>query len=295
MNNSGISAAFPYDSHYVDVNGSRMHYIDEGQGKPIVFLHGIPSSSYLWRNVIPYLTEHGRCIALDLIGCGLSDKPKIDYSVNDYLAYFKGFLQALDLDQVTLVMHGWGSVIGFDYAMSHQDNVNGLAFLESHFRANTDWDMLSLPIQQIMSLREEPAGGQDKIINSNYFMENVFPLGVLRKLSNREMDYYQAPFLSPNSRQVIWQYLQELPIGDKQKGVTDFIQAYSEKLQQSDLPKLLLYAVPGFITTIDTVCWAKQHLPNLTSIDIGEALHYAQETKPELIGMELRDWYLKVI
>lgn len=285
-----ISADYPFESKSIDVLGSNMHYIEQGQGDPILFLHGIPTSSYLWRNIIPQLGQQGRCIAVDLIGMGQSDKPDIEYSVFDHIKYVEAFIDAMKLKNVTLVMHAWGSVIGFDYAMRHQDNIKALAFLEAHVRPAIDWEMVSLPIQDMSSVLASEDGGYDVIMNSNYYVNKVLPSGVLRKLSDEEMSHYQQPFQQPGSCKPIWQFLQEMPLGEGANNVIDLIANYSAQLEKSGLPKLMLYAVPGFITTIDTVQWAKQHLPNLTLVDIGDALHYAQESKPQLISDELAKW-----
>ena len=129
---SAISADFPFESRYIEVLGSRMHYVDEGEGAPMLFLHGNPTSSYLWRNIIPFVTDDYRAIAVDLIGMGKSDKPELDYTYQDHKPYLDAFIEARDLRDVTLVIHDWGSVlVGFDYAMGHDDNVVGIAFMES--------------------------------------------------------------------------------------------------------------------------------------------------------------------
>ena len=126
-----IATEFPFASHFVEVAGSRMHYLDEGEGDPILFLHGNPTSSYLWRNIIPHVTSMGRAIAPDLIGMGKSDKPDIEYTFFDHVKYVEGFIEKLDLKHITLVIHDWGSALGFHYAMRHPDNVKGLAFMEA--------------------------------------------------------------------------------------------------------------------------------------------------------------------
>src|SRR6267378_1383613 len=135
-----ISADFPFTLKSVEVHGARMTYVDEGRGDPIVFLHGNPTSSYLWRNIIPYLTGLGRCIAPDLIGMGRSDKPELAYRFVDHARYVDSFLRALDLDRITFVLHDWGSALGFDWAMSHEGKVRGLAFMEAILGPMPSWD-----------------------------------------------------------------------------------------------------------------------------------------------------------
>src|SRR5947207_2627597 len=134
------SADFPFAVRHVQVHGARMAYVDEGSGDPIVFLHGNPTSSYLWRNVIPHVRGVGRCIAPDLIGMGRSDKPDIGYRFVDHARYLDGFLEALGLDRITFVVHDWGSALGFDWAMRHESRVRGLAFMEAILGPVPSWE-----------------------------------------------------------------------------------------------------------------------------------------------------------
>lgn len=286
-----ISAEFPYESKYVSVLGSKIHYIEEGEGDPIIFLHGIPTSSYLWRNVIPALSPYARCIAPDLIGMGKSDLPNIPYRIFDHIQYIEEFIDVLGLKNITFMLHGWGSVIGFDIAMRKPERVKAIAFLEAHVQPVTDWSRVSLPVQELWMVLSAPDGGYDVIMNSNYFVNKVMPNGALRRLTEKEMEHYRAPFLRPGGCKVLWQYLQDLPLGDGPKDVEDLIADYSKKLELSKIPKLMMYAVPGFMTTISTVEWARDHLPNITLVDVGDALHFAPETNPARIGSELRNWY----
>lgn len=286
-----VSAEFPFESRFVDVLGTKIHYVEQGEGDPILFLHGVPTSSYLWRNVIPYLSDYGRCIAVDLVGMGKSEKPDIEYRVFDHIQYIDAFIDSLKLNNITLVVHGWGSVIGFDIAMRHPSKIKGVAFLESHIRPVRDWTMVALPVHELSQVLHLPDGGYDIIMNSQYFVNKVLPAGVLRKLSDEELSCYRAPFANPGSCLPLWQYLQDLPLGQGPSDVVQLITSYSEQLQASTVPKLMMYAVPGFITTMATVEWAKANLPELTLVDLGEALHYAQESNPEAIGQAIRAWY----
>lgn len=279
------------DSKRVDVGECSMHYLEKGTGLPLVFVHGIPTWSYLWRNLIPTLSQQWRCIAPDLIGCGLSDKPDIDYTVFQHIDYFEQFINAMNLDKVVLVLHGWGSVIGFEFARRNPDKIKGLIFVESHVRANTDWSMLSLPIQEVAQEVLASEQGKSLILDSDYYLTQVFKPGILRSLTVEEWDNYCQPFNASGSKQVIWQYLQDLPLAEgNNNGVIDLIDGYSDFLQHSTIPKLMLYAVPGFITTIDTVQWAKNNMKDLTLVDIGDALHYPQESNPELMSEEINKW-----
>lgn len=284
---------FPFHSRHINIDGCKIHYIDEGEGDPMVFIHGIPTSSYLWRNVIPPLSNHIRCIALDLPGMGYSDKPNIAYRVFDYIYYFEKFIKALNLKNITLVMHAWGSVIGFDYAMRHANNIKALAFLEAYIRPLNDWRKLSLPVQEFAKKIEK--AGDDKILNTDFYLDEVFANAFVRKLGSRELNEYKKPFKTPESRRLIVQYLHDLPmIRGESSDVYNLIARYSKWLQQSNIPKLLFYSIPGFLTTMETVSWAREHLSNLTCVEIEETLHYAPESEPELVSEQLDNWYQEI-
>jgi len=265
---------------FVDIYGSKMHYVEAGQGDPILFLHGIPTSSYLWRNVMPLLAPLGRCIAPDLIGFGKSDKPNIAYTVFDHIKYIEKFIETLGLKRITIIMHGWGSVIGLNYAMNHEKNCLGVVFYEAFLRSID----LSLPYQeQLASLSEVEMSGAE-------FVDTVLPQHIMRELSSEEMGQYRRPFMQEGSEKPILQYLQELPRGDNASDIDKLIEDNADKLTQSYIPKLFLYSLPGFITTFANIMWAKEHLPNLEIAEIGEELHLAQESCPKLIGEIISVW-----
>ena len=286
-----IKADFPYTSHYLSVNGSKMHYIEQGVGDPLLFIHGVPTSSYMWRNVIPYVSPHGRCIAVDLIGLGKSDKPDIAYTVFDHIEYLTGFIEALGLKNLTLVMHGWGSVIGFSYAMQYPEQIKALAFVEAHIRPLVEPTNVSLPLQEFLGLSNNNEPSLNHVLDNNNFLKRLLSAGCLRRLEEEEIAQYLAPFPDVESRKPILQFLKEIPAYKKDPEVLDLISHFSHALQKSEVPKLMLYAIPGFNTTIDTVMWAKNHLPNLELADLDEALHLATESNPQLFGEQLAAWY----
>lgn len=292
---ANISTRCQIPSKFITIKGSKIHYLEQGTGDPIVFLHGIPTSSYLWRNIIPKLSDKARCIAPDLIGMGKSDKPDIEYRVFDHIDYINAFIEKLDLKNITFVLHGWGSVMGFDYASKHEDNMKALAFFESHIRPTTDWNMLSLPVQQLASLLNRPGASYRAVVKQNYLVNKLLPKGVIRTLRAEELEAYRSPFPTPESRRPLWQYIQDLPLGKGPEDVIKLIEDYSSWLQKTDIPKLMLYAIPGFITTVETVQWAKDNIKNLKLIGLDDVLHFAQESVPELFGQTLRDWYLNLI
>lgn len=292
MKTTQLTNDFIFQSHYKNIDGANVHYVDEGQGDPIIFLHGMPTWSYLWRNVIPVIARQYRCIAPDFIGMGLSDKPDIQYTVFDHIHYMTKFLDSFQDDRLTIVMHGWGSVIGFHYAMQHEHRIKGLAFLEAHIRPVTHWDSLSLPVQQFLSLIRDEKHGKMEVLENNYLVEAVLPSGVIHPLSEQSMAYYRKPFPNTSSRKPLWQYIHEFPKGNGEPAdVVALIREYSNRLKHSEVPKLMFYGVPGFMTSIEDVQWAKENFPNLDLVDLGETMHFAQECCPLLMANEFLEWY----
>jgi haloalkane dehalogenase len=282
-----VSSDFPYTSHYVNVLGSNIHYIEEGEGDPILLLHGMPASSYVWRNIIPHLSTLGRCIAPDLIGMGKSDKPDIEYTIFDHIRYMTQFIEVLQLKHITLVLHGWGSLIGLFYAMQHEKNCKGLIFYESYL-CSLNGNDISLPFYEQLHMLDE--NHYDVVEQGARFVNDMMLQSTLRLLTPEELAHYREPFLEKGSGKPLYQYLKEIPRGKEKTKVNELIADYSTWLTTSTLPKLLLYAVPGFITTITMIMWAKEHLPSLEVADIGEALHYAQETNPSVMGETMSVW-----
>jgi len=288
------AAEFNYPSHYAEVFDSKIHYIEAGTGDPILLLHGMPSSCYVWRNIIPFLSPLGHCLAPDLIGMGKSGKPDIAYTIEDHIHYIEQFIKVKKLENLIIIMHGWGSLIGFDYAMRHQDNCKGLVFYEAFLRP-LQGDDLSLPYQEQLLELQHLANKNDLRENAAFFIDKLLPQSMMNKLPAEEMKHYRE-ILGKNEEiekgigKVLMQYREELPRGDGKSKVDQLIATYSKKLTQSTLPKLLLYSVPGFITTISTIMWAKEKLPHLEVGDVGEAFHFAQEVSPELMGELISAW-----
>ncbi len=285
-----ISAGFPFESRYVEVEGSRMHYVEEGEGEPILFLHGNPTSSYLWRNVIPHLSSLGRCIAPDLIGMGKSDKPDIEYRFFDHSRYVEGFIEALGLRDITFVIHDWGSALGFHYARRHESNARGLAFMEAIVRPVT-WEEWPEQARQMFQAFRTPGVGEKMIIENNMFVEAVLPGAILRKLSEGEMNRYREPYLEPASRKPLWRWPNEIPIEGQPADVHEAVAAYSEWFKESPVPKLLLYAQPGAILRGPLLDWCRENMRNLKTADIGPGVHFVQEDRPHEIGRAIAEWY----
>lgn len=289
-----ISAEFPFRSHYVEVHDAKMHYVDEGAGDPILFLHGNPTSAYLWRNIIPHLSPFARCIAPDLIGMGRSDKPESNYRFYDHAKYIAGLIETLDLRKLTLVLHDWGSALGFHYAAHHPEQINGLAFMEAILQSMPSWELFDPKVRELFQAFRTPTVGWQMLVDQNMFIEQVLPGNVIRKLTDEEMHHYRQPFLDPASRKPIWRWPNELPIAGEPADVVAVVDHYHAWLQQTALPKLLVYGTPGALIPAPVVAWCQQKLKNLQVVNIGPARHYLQEDNPHGIGSALAIWYKKL-
>jgi len=288
-----ISSEFPFDSKFIDVNGSKMHYIDEGKGDPILLLHGNPTSSYLWRNIIPYLTATARCIAPDLIGMGKSEKPNISYSFFDHYDYLKTFIEKLGLKNVTLVIHDWGSGLGFHYANEHRENIKGIAFMEAIYKT-WKWKDLAMSHRMIFRMMRTPVIGWIMVGIANMFVKQMLPNNIVRKLTKEEFENYAQPYSTIKSRKPVYVWPSQIPFNGKPEKVNDVIQSYHDWLKTSQVPKLCFYAHSGVIIKKEDVNWIIENFPNTKSIDVGEGLHYLQEDQPHTIGSELAKWYLNI-
>jgi haloalkane dehalogenase len=283
-----ISPGFPFESRFVEVKGSRMHYVEAGQGDPILLLHGNPTSSYLWRNVIPHLTAVGRCIAPDLIGFGKSDKPDIAYRVFDHADYVAAFIAALGLKRLALVLHDWGGFIGLSYAADHADDVRAIAMMEAVLKPMRMADR-SEGFQRAFSMMRSQAG-RDKVLGENFFVERILPGSVLRKLSEEEMAVYRAPFATEQSRLPTWVFPVEIPIDGHPSDVHAALWDNADKVANAEIPLLLLTFEPGAIIGPAEVEWARKKFRKLTVKDLGPGIHFVQEDQPAAIGTAIAEW-----
>ncbi|MEX2583098.1 MAG: haloalkane dehalogenase [Gemmatimonadota bacterium] len=288
--NDAISADFPFESRYVDVLGSRMHYVDEGAGDVILFLHGNPTSAYLWRNIIPYVTEEHRAIAVDLIGMGLSEKPDLAYTYQDHSRYLRAFITALELEDITLVIHDWGSVLGFEYAMNNEDDVVGIAFMEAIIPPRFPSDE---PMGGVLGRFRGPEG-EELVLEQNLFVEQVLPGSVVRGLTDEEMDYYRAPYPTAASRRPTLQWPRELPAAGEPPRNVELVTGIGEWMQETDIPMLHLWARPGALNNEDFAEAMVERVENIQSTFIGAGRHYVQEDQPEMIGRAIADWRRRI-
>ncbi|HEX4459838.1 MAG TPA: haloalkane dehalogenase [Polyangia bacterium] len=285
-----ISSAFPYALKKIEVLGSRMAYVDEGHGDPIVFLHGNPTSSYLWRNVIPHVATLGRCIAPDLIGMGQSDKPALDYRFADHARYLEAFIGALGLTRITFVIHDWGSALGFDWAMRNERDVRGLAFLEAILTPVPSWDVFPTGAREAFQGMRTRGVGEQMVLEQNFFVEQLLPRSVVRQLTDEEMAHYRAPFPDAASRKPVLAWPRQIPIAGEPPEIVALVEKYRDSLTRSQLPKLLFTGEPGGLVQAPLVAWARAHLPRLEVVPIGAGVHYLQEDHPHEIGAALADW-----
>ncbi|NIR43741.1 MAG: haloalkane dehalogenase [Gemmatimonadetes bacterium] len=289
-----ISAAFPYESRFVEVNGSKLHYIEEGSGDPVLFLHGNPTSSYLWRNIIPHVSPSHRAVALDLIGMGKSDKPDIEYRFFDHYEYVEGFIERLGLENITFVVHDWGSALGLHYARQHEGNARGIAMMEAILAPVPSWDEFPSDFEETIRAFRTPEVGWDMVVNQNMFVEKVLPAAVVRDLSDEEMARYREPYIETESRKPVWRWPNELPIAGEPADVVDAVATYNGWLQETEIPKLLFHATPGAIVPAPLVEWCRANLKNLETVELGEGIHFLQEDHPHEIGDALSDWLSRI-
>jgi haloalkane dehalogenase len=263
-----------------------MTYIDEGDGDAIVFVHGNPTSSYLWRNVMPNLEGLGRLVACDLIGMGGSDK--LSRSGPDRYHYFEqrdylfALWDALDLgDHVVLVLHDWGGALGFDWANQHRDRVAGIAFMEAVVAPMT-WDDWDESVRGVFQGFRSP-DGERMVLERNLFVEAVLPGAIRRTLTDEEMEYYRRPFAEPGEdRRPTLSWPRNIPIDGVPAEVATVVQDYGRWLAESDLPKLFINAEPGAIVR-DRIRAIVRAWPNLEEVTV-KGVHFIQEDSPDDIG-----------
>ncbi|MGW5233003.1 haloalkane dehalogenase [Streptomyces nodosus] len=288
------SAAFPYPKQRRRVLGLEMAYVETGEGDPVVLLHGNPTSSYLWRNVLPHLQPRGRCIAPDLIGMGDSDKLPDSgpgsYRFVEHRRYLDALLDALDVhERVTLVVHDWGSALGFDWADRHREAVKGIAYMEAIVRPQA-WDHWDRMGQRSLLHELRSEAGETMVLRDNVFVEQLLPQAVLRTLSAEEMAAYRRPFAeSGEGRRPTLTWPREIPIEGEPADVAAITAAYADWLATSDVPKLFVKAEPGAILASDWLLDFVHGWPAQTEVTV-PGIHFVQEDSPDEIGRAIADW-----
>jgi len=270
---------------------STIHYEDTGTGAPIVFLHGNPASSRVWRNILPYVGT-GRLLAPDLIGMGRSGKPDLEYSFADHARYLDAWFDALGLDRVILVGHDWGGALAFDWATRHPDRVIGIAFFESIVKPMA-WEDLSPQASERSRMIRQPGPGEELVLEKNLFVRQAFTGGVLNPVADEELQAYLSPYPTPESRRPILAWARQLPLGGDPAELVARINEYDAWLGSSpDVPKLLMTfeGSPTLLIGKDLAEWCKNNIAALEIVPCGEAGHHAQEDRPKEIGTEIAAW-----
>lgn len=292
-----ISAGVGYPKRRVDVLGRSMTYVESGRGDPVIFLHGNPTSSYLWRNVMPYLDGVARCIAPDLIGMGDSEKLPVSLGPDRYRffahrRFLDAFLDSVGVREgVTFVGHDWGGALAFDWAQRHPDAVRGLAYMET-IVAPRSWDEWSPEKRAIFQALRSP-DGERLVLEENVFVERVLPLSVLRPLSDAEMDVYRAPYRQPGeSRRPTLAWPRELPVEGEPEDIVGVVERYAVWLADSDVPKLFVNATPGS-ALVGRPRERCRSWPRQTEVTV-RGNHFLQEDSPHEIGTALEHWFRNV-
>jgi len=287
-----IPAADPYPRRRVRVLDSEMAFVDAGAGDPVVFLHGNPTSSYLWRNVIPHVESVGRCLAPDLVGMGDSGRaPAGSYRFVDHARYLDAWFEALGLTRVTLVAHDWGSALGFHWARRPPGRMRGIAYMEALVRPVT-WEEWPEVARQVFQAMRSPAG-EEMVLTKNVFVERILPRSVLRGLGEVEMSVYRRPYLEPGeSRRPTLTWPRQIPIEGEPADVVAIADAYSRWLATSDVPKLFVNADPGVILTGPQREFCRRW-PNQREITV-RGSHFVQEDSPHEIGRALAEFVARL-
>ena len=288
-----ISESHQLHKKTVEVLGSNMAYLETGTGEPVIFTHGNPSSSYLWRNVMPYVAPQGRAIAVDLIGMGRSDKPDIGYTFEEQYRYFSAFIDALNVNKVTLVGHDWGATLAWEYARRNPGKVRKLAFMEGVLPPAfpvPSFDAMGEEMGNMFRAFKDPVQGDKLVIQDNMFIEKVLPGFVNRTLGEEAMKTYRAPFLNVGDRKPVLAWPRQVPIAGQPKSTLNTLHAIGKFMGVTDMPVLLMYASPGVVVPPKAVGWYVNKIQKLETAFLGQGLHFIQEDQPEAIGRALADW-----
>ena len=293
MTRAPISSQDPHPRQRINTGGVEISYVDTGQGDPIVFLHGNPTSSYLWRNIIPYTKPLGRCLAPDLMGMGDSGpSPNGEYRFADHSALLDKWFEDMSLNRnVTLVIHDWGSALGFHWAKRYPERVKGIVYMEAIVRP-VSWEEWPDAARQVFQGFRSPAG-EDMVLEKNVFVERVLPGSVLRQLTDKEMEVYRRPFLETGeSRRPTLTWPRDIPIDGEPADVVQLVSEYAEWLSRSPIPKLFINAEPGAILSGSQREFCRTW-PNQKEVTV-KGSHFIQEDSPTEIGQAISEWYGKL-
>ena len=281
---------------FVEVRGKKIAYVEMGEGRPIVFQHGNPTSSYLWRNIMPNLAEYGRCVAIDLIGMGDSDKLENSgpdrYTFVEHRNYWRDALKSLSIEKdIVLVIHDWGSALGFDFATDHPNKVAGICYMEAVVKT-LNWDEWPDSATEIFKAFRSPAG-EELILEKNIFVERVLPASIMRKLTQEEMSAYIEPFqVAGEDRRPTLTWPRQIPLDNEPADVCAIVDRYADMMAKSDTPKLFINAEPGMILN-GTVADFARTWKNQSEVTV-KGLHFIQEDSSNEIASAIKEWLQKI-
>jgi len=293
-----VNGDFNYESKYKTVNGYRIHYVEQGQGDPVVFLHGIPTWSYLWRNVIDKVGgDDKKAIALDILGYGKSDIPRETASFQLQYQILEGFLEQLNSDNITLVVNDLGSLLGLSYAVKNHSKIKGIVLVEAlHMPAQPWLKQLSFQQKLMVSLMRNPKRAEKMLVKKNLAATKLVPAFTARKLSQTEKDYYKKPYESLERRRVLLEgpgpanFPSKRPSSDPES-MANIVDDYALKLPQMNFPIHLIYAKKGLIARKKSVLYARENFKNYTEFFVGKGKHFLPESHPSAIAQSINDWY----
>jgi haloalkane dehalogenase len=280
---------------HVDVLDSTMAYREAGDPEAPValFLHGNPTSSYIWRNILPLVAPVAHCIAPDLIGFGQSGKPDIEYRFADHVQYLDAFLDLAGISSAFIIAQDWGTALAFHLANRRPEFIRGLAFME-FIRPMPSWNDFHVDAIEIFQKFRTPGVGEEMILEGNVFVEGVLPLGIVRKLSDEEMSAYRAPFLTRQSRRPTWRFPNEIPIAGEPADVYSTMENAQRALAESSYPKLLFTGNPGALVSPAFAESFAKKLKNCRVVQLSSGVHYLQEDHPDVIGANVKEWLIEV-
>jgi haloalkane dehalogenase len=277
----------------VNVLGSTMAYREAGNPEAPValFLHGNPTSSYIWRNIIPLVAPTAHCIAPDLIGFGQSGKPEIEYRFADHVRYLDAFLANAGISSAFVIAQDWGSALAFHLAARKPEFIRGLAFME-FIRPMSTWKDFHVDAIETFQKFRTPGVGEKMILEDNAFVEGVLPSATVRKLTDEEMSVYRAPFPTPESRRPTWRFPNELPIAGEPADVYSTLEKAHRALAHSFYPKLLFVGNPGALVSPAFAGSFAKGLKNCRVVQLSSGIHYLPEDHPEVIGATVNEWLI---
>jgi haloalkane dehalogenase len=279
----------------VNILGSTMAYREAGdrEAPVVIFLHGNPTSSYVWRSVIPHVATVAHCVAPDLIGFGQSGKPDIEYRVADHVRYLDAFLDRAKIESAFIVAQDWGTALAFLLAARRPEFVRGLAFME-FVKPLPSWEGFVPGAAEIFQKFRTPGVGEEMILQNNFFVEQILPMSIVRKLTDEEMSAYRAPFPTPKSRIPTWRFPNEIPIANEPPDVYSGLEKAHEVLAQSTYPKLLFAGDPGAIVSPAMAQRVVKELKNCKLVQLSSGLHFLQEDHADVIGANIKEWLLEL-